>query len=97
MQLIRGPWKLIPGSLNIYLVDSYEIEKNIVDYAYALFKSVSATEKNGFSFEGAECLKSNFQNIYVFPSMLGFKERCFFIFIAIKYRSFNLPFEKRFD
>ena len=27
-------------------------------------------------------MKSIFQNLYVFPSMLGFKEQCFFIFIA---------------
>ena len=52
-----------------------------------------------FFFLRAECLKSNFQNLYVFPSMLGFRERCFFIFIVIvkKPKSFNLPFEKRFD
>ena len=27
-ELIRGPWKLILGSLNIYLVDNYEVNKS---------------------------------------------------------------------
>ena len=37
LQLIRGPWKLIPGSLNSYLVDNYEIDKFVGYYFFSGF------------------------------------------------------------
>ena len=48
LQLIMGSWKLILVSFNIYLVVNYEIDKFMVDYAYALFKSLSTNYKPFF-------------------------------------------------
>ena len=82
LQLIRGLWKLIFGSLNIYLVDNYEVN-NSCFIMHLRYLQVYRLRKQHFFFLRAECLKSNFQNLYVFPSMLGFRERCFLIFIVI--------------